>query len=128
MIETRMKQAINNIKEDNKKALVTTTSLTLLLDGCGNPTWSQVGANWSCHMIYRQLAPLGVLWLLHHNPFQWPFMASRHILPSLAFLANFHLTNPQAFTLDFGPGGFFCLSGVSRPPSHHHWFWATPLH
>ncbi|MBW0546850.1 hypothetical protein O181_086565 [Austropuccinia psidii MF-1] len=85
--------------------LATTTSLTLLLDGCGNPTWSQVGANWSRHIVYGQLAPLGVLWLLRHSPFQWPFTASGHILPSLAFLANFHLTNPQAFTLDFGPGG-----------------------
>ncbi|MBW0578991.1 hypothetical protein O181_118706 [Austropuccinia psidii MF-1] len=54
---------------------VTTTSLTLLLDGCGNPTWSQVRANWSHHIIYGQLAPLGVLWHLHHNPFQWPYPA-----------------------------------------------------
>ncbi|MBW0525968.1 hypothetical protein O181_065683 [Austropuccinia psidii MF-1] len=77
------------------------------VDGCGNPTWSQVGANWSSHIIYGQSAPLGVLWLLRHNPFRWPFMASGHILPSLVFLANFHLTNPQAFTLDFGHGGPF---------------------
>ncbi|MBW0587960.1 hypothetical protein O181_127675 [Austropuccinia psidii MF-1] len=61
----------------------------------------------------------------------WPqpsFVASDHILPSFAFLANFHLTNPQAFTLDFGPGGFFCLPGVPRGPSHHPWLWATPFH
>ncbi|MBW0556206.1 hypothetical protein O181_095921 [Austropuccinia psidii MF-1] len=54
---------------------ITTTSLTLLLDGCGNPTWSQVGANWSRHIFYGQLAPLGVLWLLCHKPFQWPYPA-----------------------------------------------------
>ncbi|MBW0548318.1 hypothetical protein O181_088033 [Austropuccinia psidii MF-1] len=83
---------------------VTTTSSTLLLHGCSYPTWSQVGANWSHHYIYGQVAPLGVLWLLRHNPFEWPFMTSGHILPSLAFLANFHLTNPQAFIFDFGPG------------------------
>ena len=33
--------------------------LTLLLDGGGNPTWSQVGANWPCHIIYGQLTPFG---------------------------------------------------------------------
>ncbi|MBW0556586.1 hypothetical protein O181_096301, partial [Austropuccinia psidii MF-1] len=33
------------------------------------------GANWSHHIIYGQLAPLGVLWLLCHNPFQWPYPA-----------------------------------------------------
>ncbi|MBW0543590.1 hypothetical protein O181_083305 [Austropuccinia psidii MF-1] len=86
-----------------KLQAVTTTFLTLLLDGCGNPTWSQVGANWSRHIIHGQLAPLGVLWLLRHNP----FMASGDILPSLASLANFHLTNPQAIIFDFGPGGPF---------------------
>ncbi|MBW0560960.1 hypothetical protein O181_100675 [Austropuccinia psidii MF-1] len=60
---------------------VTITGLTLLLDGCCNPTWSQVGANWSRHIISGQLAPLGVLWLLHNIAFQWPCMASGHILP-----------------------------------------------
>ncbi|MBW0570285.1 hypothetical protein O181_110000 [Austropuccinia psidii MF-1] len=33
--------------------------LTLLLDGGSNPTWSQVGANWPCHIIYGQLTPFG---------------------------------------------------------------------
>ncbi|MBW0520786.1 hypothetical protein O181_060501 [Austropuccinia psidii MF-1] len=54
---------------------VTTTSLTFLLDGCGNPTWSQVGSNWSCHIFYGQLAPLGVPWRPCHNTFQWPYPA-----------------------------------------------------
>ncbi|MBW0594221.1 hypothetical protein O181_133936 [Austropuccinia psidii MF-1] len=54
---------------------VTTTSLTLLLDGSGNLTWIQVGTNWSRHIIYGQLTPLSVLWLLRHNPFQWPYPA-----------------------------------------------------
>ncbi|MBW0586794.1 hypothetical protein O181_126509 [Austropuccinia psidii MF-1] len=49
--------------------------LALLLDGCGNPTWSQDGANWSCHVLYGQLAPLGVLWSLRHSPSQPSFMA-----------------------------------------------------
>ncbi|MBW0559597.1 hypothetical protein O181_099312 [Austropuccinia psidii MF-1] len=44
-------------------------------------------------------------------------MASGHILPSLAFLAHFHLTNPQPFIFYFGPGGSFCLLGASRLPS-----------
>ncbi|MBW0543633.1 hypothetical protein O181_083348 [Austropuccinia psidii MF-1] len=86
---------------------ITTMSFALLLYGCGNPTWCQVGANWSRHIFYGQLAPLGVLWLLRHNPSQWPFLASGHILPSLASLANFHITNPQAFVFYFGPGGPF---------------------
>ncbi|MBW0574280.1 hypothetical protein O181_113995 [Austropuccinia psidii MF-1] len=94
--------------------------LALLLDGCGNPTWSQDGANWSRHVLYGQLAPLGALWSLRHGPSQPSFIASGHILPSLAFLADFHLTNPQAF--------IFYLSGGSGPPSHHHWPLANPFH
>ncbi|MBW0575365.1 hypothetical protein O181_115080 [Austropuccinia psidii MF-1] len=79
-------------------------------------TWNQVRANWPYHIFYGQLVPSGALWPLGH------------ILPSLSSLANFHLTNPQAFIFDFGPGGSFCLLGASRPPSHHLWFWATPFH
>ncbi|MBW0582705.1 hypothetical protein O181_122420 [Austropuccinia psidii MF-1] len=56
------------------------------------------------------------------------FMASGHILPSLAFLANPHFTNPQAFSFDFGPGGSFCLLGASWPPSHHPWIQDNPFH
>ncbi|MBW0487002.1 hypothetical protein O181_026717 [Austropuccinia psidii MF-1] len=47
-------------------------------------TWNQVGANWPHHIFYGQLVPSGAL---------WPF---GHTLPSLASLANFHITNPQA--------------------------------
>ncbi|MBW0551526.1 hypothetical protein O181_091241, partial [Austropuccinia psidii MF-1] len=36
------------------------------------------------------------------TPSHGHFMASGHILPSLA---NSHFTNPQAFIFDFGPGG-----------------------
>ncbi|MBW0540265.1 hypothetical protein O181_079980 [Austropuccinia psidii MF-1] len=53
-------------------------------------TWNQVGANWPHHIFYGQLVPSGAL---------WPF---GHILPSLASLANFHITNPQALIFDFG--------------------------
>ncbi|MBW0592971.1 hypothetical protein O181_132686 [Austropuccinia psidii MF-1] len=51
-----------------------------------------------------------------------------HNLPSLAFLANSHFTNPQAFIFDFGPGGSFCLLRASRPPSHHPWIQGHPFH
>ncbi|MBW0506390.1 hypothetical protein O181_046105 [Austropuccinia psidii MF-1] len=70
MPSTRSGASYNPLKNSQKG--VTTTSLTLLLDGCGNPTWSQVGANWSRHIIYGQLAPLGALWHPRHNTFQWP--------------------------------------------------------
>ncbi|MBW0584147.1 hypothetical protein O181_123862 [Austropuccinia psidii MF-1] len=36
---------------------------------------------------------------------QSSFMASGHILPSLASLANSHILNPQASIFVFGPGG-----------------------
>ncbi|MBW0507368.1 hypothetical protein O181_047083 [Austropuccinia psidii MF-1] len=61
----------------------------------------------------------------------WPqpsFMASGHILPSLAFLANSHFTNPQVFIFDFGPGGLVCLLGASKLPSHHPWIQRHPFH
>ncbi|MBW0512081.1 hypothetical protein O181_051796 [Austropuccinia psidii MF-1] len=106
----------------------TTMSLTLLLDGGGNPTWSQVGANWPRHIFYGQLSPLCVLWHPCHNTFPWPFYGLSHILPSLAFLANSHFTNPQAFIFDFGLGGSFCLLGASRPPSPHPWIQGHPFH
>ncbi|MBW0544583.1 hypothetical protein O181_084298 [Austropuccinia psidii MF-1] len=80
---------------------VTTTSLTLLLDGCGNPTWSQVG-------------PIGHVISVMANWPPWVFYgihtitpSNGHILPSLAFLANSHFTNPKAFIFGFGTGGHF---------------------
>ncbi|MBW0576564.1 hypothetical protein O181_116279 [Austropuccinia psidii MF-1] len=76
-------------------------------------------ANWS------PLVPYGHLAISGH---QSSFTASGHILPSLVSLANFHITNPQAFVFDIGPGGSFCLLGTSRPPSHLHQIWATPFH
>ncbi|MBW0578427.1 hypothetical protein O181_118142 [Austropuccinia psidii MF-1] len=107
---------------------VTTTSLTLLLYGCGNPTWSQVGANWSRHIIYGQLPPWVFYGIHAITPFNGHFEAPGHILPSLAFLANSHFTNPQAFIFDFGPGGSFCLLGASTPPSHHPCIQGHPFH
>ncbi|MBW0558426.1 hypothetical protein O181_098141 [Austropuccinia psidii MF-1] len=102
--------------------LVTTMSLTLLLDGCSNPTWSQVGANWPRHIFMANWPP-SVFYGIHAiTP------SHGHILPSLAFLANSHFTNPQAFIFDFGPGGSFCLLGASRPPSHHLWIQGHPFH
>ncbi|MBW0549970.1 hypothetical protein O181_089685 [Austropuccinia psidii MF-1] len=76
---------------------------------------NQVGANWPHHILYGQLAPSGALWPFGHNTF-----SPGHILPSLASLASFHLTNPQAFIFVFGPMGFFQYSRGLRtlyPPS-----------
>ncbi|MBW0482081.1 hypothetical protein O181_021796 [Austropuccinia psidii MF-1] len=96
-------------------------------------TWNQVGANWPHHIFYGQLVPLGALWPFGHNTFSWPFLASGHILPSLASLANFHLTNPQAFISVFGPGGPLRLL---RPVGRNHGpqsvgvlgpFWPNPM-
>ncbi|MBW0536755.1 hypothetical protein O181_076470 [Austropuccinia psidii MF-1] len=61
-------------------------------------------------------------------PSKGHFMASGHILPSWAFLANSHFTNPQAFIFDFGPWGSFCLLGASRPPGHHPCIQGHPFH
>ncbi|MBW0555825.1 hypothetical protein O181_095540 [Austropuccinia psidii MF-1] len=62
------------------------------------------------------------------TPSNGHFMAPGHILPSLAFLANSHFTNPQAFIFDFGPGGSFCLLGASRPLSDNPWIQGHPFH
>ncbi|MBW0522070.1 hypothetical protein O181_061785 [Austropuccinia psidii MF-1] len=71
-------------------------------------------------------------WVFHGihaiTPSNGHFMASGHILPPLAFLANSYFTNPQAFIFDFGPGGSFCLLGASRPPSPHPWIQGHPFH
>ncbi|MBW0536253.1 hypothetical protein O181_075968 [Austropuccinia psidii MF-1] len=79
--------------------------MTLLHGCCSNPAWNQAGANWPHHIFYGQLAPLAIA----TSPgLSWPqslFIASGHILPSLAFLANFHIPNPQASIFVFGPGG-----------------------
>ncbi|MBW0502282.1 hypothetical protein O181_041997 [Austropuccinia psidii MF-1] len=96
--------------------------LTLLHRCCSDsnlePSWGQLATPYL-------LWPIGPLWC---SMAIWPFLASGHILPSLASLANFHITNRQAFIFDFGPGESFCLLGASRPPSHHLWFWDTPFH
>ncbi|MBW0583008.1 hypothetical protein O181_122723 [Austropuccinia psidii MF-1] len=90
--------------------------MTLLHGCCGNPAWNQVGANWPHHIFYGQLVPSGALWNFGHGTSPWPFMASGHILPSLAFLANFHIPNPQASIFFLGLGVSFCLLGGSGPP------------
>ncbi|MBW0521769.1 hypothetical protein O181_061484 [Austropuccinia psidii MF-1] len=71
--------------------------MALLHGCCGNLAWDQVGANWTHHILYGQLAPFGYI------TFPWPFMASSNILPSLAFLDNFLIPNPQASIFVFGP-------------------------
>ncbi|MBW0569108.1 hypothetical protein O181_108823 [Austropuccinia psidii MF-1] len=48
-----------------------------------------------------------------------------HILPSLASLANFHLTNPQAFIFDFGPGGVLLSSRSLQAPYGSYSPWAA---
>ncbi|MBW0517383.1 hypothetical protein O181_057098 [Austropuccinia psidii MF-1] len=83
--------------------------MNLLHGCCHNPAWNQVGANWPHHISYSQFAPFG------HINFPWPFMASGHILPSLASVANFHISNPQVSIFAFG------LGGVALPPRG---FWA----
>ncbi|MBW0514461.1 hypothetical protein O181_054176 [Austropuccinia psidii MF-1] len=78
---------------------VTTMSLTLLLDGFGNPAWSQVGANWSRHIIYGQLAPLGALWNPRHNTFQWPSYGLRPYPAVIGLLGLFPLHQPPGLHL-----------------------------
>ncbi|MBW0565109.1 hypothetical protein O181_104824 [Austropuccinia psidii MF-1] len=72
-------------------------------------------------LTWNQVGPIGHIISFMANWSPLCSMASGHILPSLASLANRHITNPQAFIFDFGPGG-------SGPPSHHLWFWDTPFH
>ncbi|MBW0519981.1 hypothetical protein O181_059696 [Austropuccinia psidii MF-1] len=99
--------------------------MTPLHGCCGNLSWNQVRANWPTLMLYSPLAiapPPGLSWP------QSSFMASGHILPSLAFLANFHIPNPQASIFVLGLGVSLCLLGGSGPPSNHHYPWATPFH
>ncbi|MBW0538179.1 hypothetical protein O181_077894 [Austropuccinia psidii MF-1] len=88
---------------------------------CGNsnlgPSWGQL----STPYFMANLAPSGALWHFGHITIPCPFMASSHIRPSLASLANSHTLNPQASVLVFGPGG-------SESPSHHHCVWTTPFH
>ncbi|MBW0590436.1 hypothetical protein O181_130151 [Austropuccinia psidii MF-1] len=62
------------------------------------------------------------------TPSNGHFMASGHILPSLAFLVSSHFTNPQAFTFDFGPGGVILSSRALQAPSHHPWIHGHPFH
>ncbi|MBW0555236.1 hypothetical protein O181_094951 [Austropuccinia psidii MF-1] len=61
------------------------------------------------------------------TPFNGHFKALGHILPSLAFLANSHFTNPQAFIFDFGPGGHFVFYGPPGPLAIILEFKATPF-
>ncbi|MBW0590172.1 hypothetical protein O181_129887, partial [Austropuccinia psidii MF-1] len=85
-------------------------------------------ANWSLHIFYGQLAPLGVPWRPRHNTFQLPSYGLRPYPAIIGLLANSHFTNPQAFIFDFGPGGSFCLLGASKPPNHHPWIQGHPFH
>ncbi|MBW0568701.1 hypothetical protein O181_108416 [Austropuccinia psidii MF-1] len=82
-----------------------------------------------------KLEPIGHVISFMANWPPWVFFgihaitpSNGHILPSLAFLANSHFTNPQAFIFDFGPGGSFSPLGASRPPSHHPWIQGHPFH
>ncbi|MBW0583236.1 hypothetical protein O181_122951 [Austropuccinia psidii MF-1] len=109
--------------------------MTLLHGCCDNPAWNQVGANWPHNIFYGQLAPFGVLWPFGDSTFPWPFMASGHILPLLASLANFHIPNPRPLSLFLGLEVSFCLLGGSGPPSQNHPFslgglgpkWPNPM-
>ncbi|MBW0586270.1 hypothetical protein O181_125985 [Austropuccinia psidii MF-1] len=113
------RNAISQVmKEEGFDGCVSQPQVMTLLHGCcGNPAWNQVGANWPHHIVYGQLAPFCVLWTFGHSTFP---LASGHILPSLAFLANFHIPNPQASIFVLVLGVSFCLLGGSGPPSHNH--------
>ncbi|MBW0526979.1 hypothetical protein O181_066694, partial [Austropuccinia psidii MF-1] len=82
-----------------------------------------------------KLVPIGHVISFMANWPPWVFYgihtippSNGHILPSLAFLANSHFTNPQAFIFDFWPGGSFSLLGASRPPSHYACIQGHPFH
>ncbi|MBW0513353.1 hypothetical protein O181_053068 [Austropuccinia psidii MF-1] len=60
---------------------------------------------------------------------QSSFMASGHILPSLASLANSSISpTPRSLSLFLGLGVSFCVLGGSGPSSQNQPFWATPFH
>ncbi|MBW0586437.1 hypothetical protein O181_126152 [Austropuccinia psidii MF-1] len=92
--------------------------MTLLHWCCGNSNLGPIG-----HTIYLwPIWPLLVLYgIFGHITIPWPFMASGHILPSLASLANFHILNPQAYIFVLG-------LEVSLSPSPHHGLCANPFH
>ncbi|MBW0532897.1 hypothetical protein O181_072612 [Austropuccinia psidii MF-1] len=84
--------------------------ITLLNGCCGNSSLTQVRANWPYHIIYGQLTPSSSLWPLDHltssldiSCLHWPSWQT------------LHLTNPQAITFVFGPGGPFNLPGAYGP-------------
>ncbi|MBW0576116.1 hypothetical protein O181_115831 [Austropuccinia psidii MF-1] len=81
------------------KVCLTTTSLTLLLDGCGKSTWSQVGANGPRRIFYGQLPPLGVLWHPRHKTFPWPFYGLRPYPAVIGLLGQFPLDQPPGLHL-----------------------------
>ncbi|MBW0576447.1 hypothetical protein O181_116162 [Austropuccinia psidii MF-1] len=117
-----------DVEKKIKKVMSQPQVMTLLHGCCGNLAWDQVGANWPHHIFYGQLDPFGLLWPFGHTTFPWRFMASGHILPSLAFLANSHIPNPQASIFFLGLGVSFVLLGGSGPPSHNHHPVTIPFH
>ncbi|MBW0487644.1 hypothetical protein O181_027359 [Austropuccinia psidii MF-1] len=97
------KMTIKATKHDNGH--VTTTSLTLLLDGCGNPTWSQIGANWPRHIMDGPLAPFGCPMALTPQP----------ILMAIYGLHHLYALRPYPAVI--GPLGQFT---PHQPPGLHH--------
>ncbi|MBW0513662.1 hypothetical protein O181_053377 [Austropuccinia psidii MF-1] len=102
--------------------------ITLLHWCCANsnlgPSWGQLATPY----IYGQFGPfwfsMDFLAISPSPGLLWPqpsFMASSHILPSLASLANYHILHPQ--------DSIFVLGlEVSLSPSPHHGLWANPFH
>ncbi|MBW0499074.1 hypothetical protein O181_038789 [Austropuccinia psidii MF-1] len=90
-----------------------------------------IGHTISLWPIWPPLVLYGLLAIPLFPGQSWPqpsFMASGHILPSLASLANSCILNPQASIFFLGLRGPLCLLGGSGSPSPHHWLWANPFH
>ncbi|MBW0465694.1 hypothetical protein O181_005409 [Austropuccinia psidii MF-1] len=89
---------------------------------------TKIGANWPHHIFIANLAPSGALCPFGHNTIPWPIMASGHILPSLASLANSHILNPQASIFVLGLGGLSAPYGIYGPWANYaRPFWPNPM-
>ncbi|MBW0543457.1 hypothetical protein O181_083172 [Austropuccinia psidii MF-1] len=90
---------------------------------CVNPSLKPSWGQFFTPYLLWPIGTSGSLWPFGHNTF-----SPGHILPSLASLANFHLTNPQAFIFVLVPGGPFSLPGVYGSSSHHQNSLPNPLY
>ncbi|MBW0498415.1 hypothetical protein O181_038130 [Austropuccinia psidii MF-1] len=115
--------AKQSAKQFSELESVATTGLTLLLDGCGNPTWSQIGANWPRHIIYGPLAPFGCSRALTPQPIPMAIYGLHHLLWPQAISCRhwpswpIHTSpTPRPSSLILGLGGSFLSSrGLQAP-------------